>query len=343
MRAIVKTAAGPGHVELMDWPEPQPKPHEVKLRVGGAGLCGTDVHILKGTWNCRPPVVLGHEWCGTVVEAGSGVTGLQPGDRVVASNPAHTCGRCMHCVAGNPFMCPERLSAGYMIDGAFADFLCIDARQCHRIPDHVSFREAALGEPLAVAVRAVTERTTVHAGDVALVSGPGCVGLLTLQILKLEGARVILAGRQKDEARLACGQQLGADHVVDVDRESLVDVARELTGGRGPDIVYECAGSAASLAACWQAVRKEGTVVSMGVHGGPIETDFNAVMMKELRVIGVYGYVWTTWQRTVRLLAEGKVNTEALVSHELPLERFEEAFSATQDGSAIKVVLNPAL
>lgn len=343
MKAVVKTAPGEGHVALMDWPEPSPGPGEVKLRIGGAGICGTDVHILNGRWRCDPPVVLGHEWCGTVVELGGGVRGFAEGDRVVASNPARTCGQCFHCLAGNPFMCPERVSAGYMIDGAFAEYLCIDARRCHKLPDHVSFRAAALGEPLAVAVHAAIERVPVHNGDLVLVSGPGCIGLLTMHVAKIEGARVILAGLSKDAARLECGRALGADVVVDVERDDLVDHVMEISGGRGADTVFECAGSPASLASCWRAIRKEGTLAPLGVYGGPITTDFGNIMMRELRVIGSYGYVWTSWQRTVRLLGEGKIDAEALISHELPLERFEEGFRATQDGSAIKVVLNPEL
>jgi L-iditol 2-dehydrogenase len=343
MRAIVKTAPGEGRLELLDWPEPAPEPDQVKIRIGGAGICGTDIHIVKGTWRCDPPVVLGHEWCGTVVEAGTQVKKFQPGDRVVASNPARTCGACYYCLAGNPFMCPERVSAGYMIDGAFAEYLCIDYRRCHRLPDHVTFREAAMGEPLSVAVHAVIERTHVHNGDLVLVSGPGCIGLLTAQIAKLEGARVVLAGLGKDSARLECGRAIGVDRIVDVEKENVVDVVREMSGGAGADLVYEASGSAASLANCWEAVRKQGTLAPLGVYPGVIETDFRSVMMKELTVIGSYGYVWTSWQRTVKLLAERKVNLEPLISHELPLEQFRRGFEETQNGAAIKVILNPEL
>lgn len=341
MKAVVKATAGEGGLELRDWPEPSPGPGEVKLRIAAAGICGTDIHIIRGAWPCHPPVVLGHEFCGTVVEAGPHVRNLRPGDRVVSSNPAKTCGVCYHCRAGNDFMCAERVSAGYHIDGAFAEFLCIDAARCHPLPDHVNFRQAALGEPLSVAVHAVIERTTVHAGDLAVVSGPGCVGLLTMQIAKLEGARVIIGGLDKDASRLACARALGADVIVNVERENLVEVVKEQSAGRGADIVYECAGSAGSLASCWEAVRKEGTLVPLGVYPGPIQTDFNKIMMKELRVAGSYGYVWTSWRRSVQLLAGGKVKTEELISHEYPLEKYEEAFRATQDGSAIKVVLIP--
>jgi threonine dehydrogenase-like Zn-dependent dehydrogenase len=114
-----------------------------------------------------------------------------------------------------------------------------------------------------------------------------------------------------------------------------------MSGGAGADIVYEAAGTPASLDMCWKLVRKQGTVVPLGVQSGAICTDFNNIMMKELTVTGSYGYVWTSWQRTVRLLADGKVDTEAMISHWLPMEQFAEGFRATMDGSAIKVILNP--
>jgi L-iditol 2-dehydrogenase len=340
VKALVKTGPKEDDLELKNWPEPSPGPEQVKLRIAAAGICGTDIHIIKGRWPCRPPVVLGHEFCGTVVEIGARVKNLKPGDRVVSSNPAETCGNCYHCRAGNPFMCSERVSAGYMIDGAFADYLCIAAERCHLLPENVSFRQAALGEPLAVAVRAVIERNTVHAGDLVLVSGPGCVGLLTTQIAKLEGGAVIVAGIAKDARRLALARDLGADLIVETPRQELLEIVR---GQRpeGADLVFECAGAADSLNLCLEAVRKEGTVVQVGVYPGPIRTDLNKVMMKELRFIGTYGYVWTTWQRSLRLLAEGRVRTEDLISHEYPLSEFQEAFRVTQDGTAAKVVFTP--
>ncbi|MEZ5355307.1 MAG: alcohol dehydrogenase catalytic domain-containing protein [Bryobacteraceae bacterium] len=123
MRAIVKTTAEPSGLALLDWKEPVPEPGQVKMKVTGAGICGTDIHIIRGTWISRPPVVLGHEWCGEIVETGAGVTHLKPGDRVTASNPARTCGHCYYCTAGNPFHCADRVSAGYMIDGALQSMM----------------------------------------------------------------------------------------------------------------------------------------------------------------------------------------------------------------------------
>jgi L-iditol 2-dehydrogenase len=342
LKAIVKQTSGKGNVELVEWPEPSPAPNEVKLKIIAAGICGTDIHIIEGTWQCRPPVVLGHEFCGVVVEVGSLVKDFHVGERVVASNPAQTCGRCRQCCGGNPFMCPRRVSAGYMIDGAFAEFLCIRTERCHQLPDSVSFRQAALGEPLSVAVHAVIERTAVHAGDIVLVSGPGCVGLLTAQIAKLEGARVIVVGTEKDERRLALARTLGADVVVNISRENALDVVQQLSGGEGADLVYECAGVPASLNLCWETVSRGGTLVPLGIYPGPIQTDFNKITMKELNVVGSYGYVWTSWRRCLQLLAGRTVKTEELISHEYPLEHFDDAVEATTNGSGVKVVLMPA-
>lgn len=340
MRALVKTGSGVGDLELKEWPEPTPAADEVKLRIAAAGICGTDIHIIKGEWPSRPPVVLGHEFCGTVVEVGTHVLRFKLGDRVVASNPAQTCGKCYHCRAGNPFMCLHRVSAGYMIDGAFADYICIREERCHSLPDHVSFRQAALGEPLSVAVHAVIERTTVHAADLVLVAGPGAVGLLTLLVAKLEGARVVVAGVAKDQSRLTLAEELGADIVVDTSREDLVGIIGELSDGEGADLVYECSGVANSLDLCWAAVRREGTLAQVGIYPSRIETDFNKVVMKELTVIGSFGYVWNSWRRSIQLLSERRIKTEALISHELSLSQFEEAFRITQDGTATKVIFN---
>jgi L-iditol 2-dehydrogenase len=339
MQALVKTGGRVEDLDLKEWPDPQPAPDEVKLRIAAAGICGTDIHIIKGEWPCNPPVVLGHEFCGTIVEVGSQVRRFKVNDRVVASNPARTCGNCYHCRVGNPFMCLHRISAGYMIDGAFAEYICIRGERCHPLPDHVSFRQAALGEPMSVAIHAVIERTAVHAGDLVLVSGAGSVGLLTMLVAKLEGARVIVAGITKDQSRLALAKSLGADFVVDSSKEDLLGIVRALDN-EGADLVYECSGAAASLAHCWEAVKREGTLAQVGIYPSRIETDLNKVVLKELRVVGSFGYVWNSWHRCIQLLSEGRIDTQALISHELPLSQFQEAFRITQDGTATKVVFN---
>jgi L-iditol 2-dehydrogenase len=173
-----------------------------------------------------------------------------------------------------------------------------------------------------------------------VVSGPGAVGLLTMLLAKLEGARVVVAGIAKDKSRLTLAKQLGADFVVDSSSEDLVEFVHRLTRGEGADLVYECSGAAKSLDLCWEAVSREGTLAQVGIYPSRIETDFNKVVMKELTVVGTFGYVWSSWRRCIQLLSEGKVNAEALISHEVSLREFEKAFRITQDGTATKVVFN---
>jgi len=341
MRAVVKERSGPGHLALKEWPEPSPEHTEVKIAVAAAGICGTDIHILDGDWPCNPPVVLGHEFCGTVVEVGDSVSNFRPGDRVVASNPAKTCGACYHCHVGNPFMCDKRVSAGYMIDGAFGEYICITEHRCHQLPSEVSFRQAALGEPLSAAVHGLIERTTVRSGDLVLISGPGCVGILAMVIAKLQGARTIVLGITKDARRLSLAKELGADVVVDVAKENVADVVHDFSSGDGADLVCECAGVPASLETCLQVVRKEGTLLQLGIYSRPFEADFNKIVMKELKMVGSFGYVWSSWRRSIRLLRDGKVKADRMISHELPLRDFAEAFRLTRDGTATKVVFNP--
>jgi L-iditol 2-dehydrogenase len=342
MKALVKESRGLGHLTLREWPEPFPRADEVKIAVAAAGICGTDIHILDGDWPCNPPVVLGHEFCGTVTEVGPAVSNFRPGDRIVASNPARTCGNCYHCRAGNPLMCTKRVSVGYMIDGAFGEYICITEQRCHRLPENVSFRQAALGEPLAVAVHALLERTKSRAGDVALISGPGCVGLLAMLLAKLQGMVTIVLGLSKDCQRLALAEKLGADLVVDVSRQDITELLRD-RGVSDVDLVCECAGAPASLATCFEVVRKGGTMLQLGIFPRPCEVDFNKIVMKELTAIGSYGYVWTSWRRSLQLLGTRKIEIDQLVSHELPLRDFEKAFRITRDGTATKAIFNPQL
>jgi L-iditol 2-dehydrogenase len=342
MKAVVKERAGVGGLALKEWPEPTPGSDELKIAVRAAGICGTDIHILDGEWPCNPPVVLGHEFCGEVTAVGARVTEFKIGDRVVASNPARTCGLCHHCLAGNPFMCAKRVSAGYMIDGAFAEYICITEKRCHQLPDNVSFRQAGLGEPLSVAVHGLIERTTVRPGDIVLISGPGCVGILSMLIAKLHGAHTIVVGTAKDGRRLALASQLGADLVLDVSKDDVANIVQK-SASEGPDLVCECAGAAASLKLCLQTIRKGGTLLQLGIYGHLFEVDFAKIVMKELAVIGSFGYTWTSWQRSLKLLSSGKLDAEPLISHELPLSAYDEAFRLTKDGTATKVVFQPQM
>jgi L-iditol 2-dehydrogenase len=237
-------------------------------------------------------------------------------------------------------MCAALVSRGYTIDGAFAEFINVEERSVWRLPPELALREAALCEPLAGAVHALTERVVVHAGDTVLISGPGPVGLLCVILAKLHGATVFLCGTARDERRLALGKELGADCTLNVDAET-VDRLLESTPRAGVDVAVEAAGVGPSLANCLKAVRKGGAVVQAGIFGQDVQADLAQVVMKELCYSGSYGYLWSSWDKSLRLLAAKCVPAPKLISEELPLAEWERGFALMASGEAVKVLLRP--
>jgi L-iditol 2-dehydrogenase len=343
MKALVKTAAGPGHVELREIPEPDPGPNQVKLEISACGICGTDIHVLHDTFRNFPPVILGHEFVGRVVEEGTAVRGLiDPSARyAVLGATAVTCGRCQYCHSGDFMFCAERRGMGHGVNGAFTRYTCVRPDQLFRLDDELPEEEGALVEPLAAAVHAVAEITSVRPGDVALVSGPGPIGILCLLVLRHAGIRTIVAGTGADATRLALAQKFGAARVVDVQRENLLEIVREETQGAGVDVAFEVAGVAASAAACLDALRPLGHYTQVGHFGRDILVPFDRIGFKQLRVAGSVGYTAATWARTMKLLGEG-LRPSRIVTHRLPLEQWQEGFELFERKTALKVLLTPA-
>jgi L-iditol 2-dehydrogenase len=341
MPALVKYEAGEGHVEVREVPEPQCGPGRVKVAVAATGICGTDLHVFHGTFRSHPPVIMGHEFAGTVAEVGPGVDGVEVGERVtVLPASAATCGRCVHCRSGEFMFCPERRGMGHGVNGAFAPFAVVRPDQLYRLPDRVGLDEAALCEPLAAAVQPVEEMSGVRAGDVVLLSGPGPIGLLCLKLLVADGVRTIVAGTARDSLRRRKAGEIGAHRVVNVDEEDLAEILREETGGRGVDLAFECAGAEASARACLGALRPLGTYVQVGIFGRDVTVPLDATIYKQLAFKGTVGYTVKTWERTMRILEQGRVSLDDLISHRMPLEQWQEAFELCTSGEGIKVLID---
>ena len=342
MKALVKTAPGPGQVELRDVPEPKPGSGEVKLEVSACGICGTDLHVLHDTFRNFPPVILGHEFVGRVVEEGTAVRGRidRNARYAVLGATAVTCGVCRYCQSGDFMFCTERRGMGHGVNGAFTRYTCVRPDQLFRLDDTLPEEEGALVEPLAAAVHAVAEVTTVRPGDTALVSGPGPIGILCLLVLQHAGIRTIVAGTSADTTRLALAQKLGAARVVDVQRENLAAVVSDETKGVGIDVAFEVAGVAASATACLDALRPLGRYTQVGHFGREILVPFDRIGFKQLRVAGSVGYTVATWNRTMKLLAQG-LRPSRIVTHRLNLDQWREGFDLFERKSALKVLLIP--
>jgi L-iditol 2-dehydrogenase len=341
MKAVMKVAAGEGNVEVREIEEPTPPPGHVKLAVKAAGICGTDIHILHDEFKSWPPVVLGHEVAGQVVEVGPGVERVKPGERVTTETYFSTCGECRFCRTGRANLCPERRSIGSAVNGGFTSYLVVPEHNIHPLPDNVSYKAGALSEPLACVIHGALERPKVVPGDVAVVAGPGVIGLLTLQVLKATGASVLILGTDVDEARLQMAEGLGADHTFNVGRDDYRTVLMDLTKGYGADLVFECSGAGPAAQNLLDLVRRAGQYVQIGLFGKPVAWDLDQICMKELSVTGSNASVPSAWDRALNLVSAGLVKTEPLVSAVFPIPEWHEAFDAFERRAGFKTVLEP--
>jgi L-iditol 2-dehydrogenase len=342
MKAVMKVAPGVGNIELRDIEEPSPQPGQVKIRVQAAGLCGTDLHIYKDEFRSWPPVVLGHEVAGEIAELGDGVDGLEVGARVTTETYFSTCGQCRYCRNGQSNLCLNRRSIGSAVNGGFTQYLVVPARNIHHLPDNVDFRAGALTEPLACVVHGVLSTPTVTPGDVAVIAGPGAIGLLTLQVVKAAGAKTIMLGADGDTQRLELARDLGADYALNVQREDPAELVADLTTeGLGADVVYECSGAGPAAAQLLQLVRRRGRYVQIGLFGKPIAWDLDQVCYRELTVTGSNASTPPAWTRALELLASGQVTTAPLITHRFDVTDWQGAFDTFEARSGVKMILQP--
>jgi len=341
MRAIQKRETGCDGTVLCEVPVPRAVPDEVVIRVRAAAVCASDIHIYHDEFPCALPVVLGHEFTGTVHEVGDGVENVAPGDAVVAVNNPDACGVCPACRDGYPNICPEKRAIGFKRDGCFADYVRVPASLLHKVPEGVPPVAAALCEPLAVSVHAVEDRCGIREGDMVVVLGPGAIGLLEAQVARAEGAaRVIVAGTDADvDLRLARAAELGFE-VCNVQREDLEARVMELTNGYGADVVVEAAGAPPAITTAIKLLRRGGRLCVSGITGREeIAVPWDMLVSKAASVIFAYSSRPRNWATGLRYLAEGKVVTEPLVTHRFKLEQWQDAFALMEKAGCIRAVL----
>ena len=344
MPAVMKLAPGPGQVGLGERPLPQPGPGQVIIEVAAAGLCGTDLHILHDEFPTTPPVVLGHELAGRIAGLGEGLDatadGIEVGARVTSETYFSTCGRCRACREGRRNLCLQRRSIGSAVDGAFAPFVVVPAANVHRLPERVSDQAGALTEPLACVVHGVLHRASVAPGEVAVVAGPGAIGLLTLQVARAAGASVLMLGTSVDAERLALARRLGAVATVDVEREDPAGVLAEMAPD-GADVVYECAGAGPAARQLIGLARRGGRYVQVGLFGRPVEVDLDQLCYRELTATGSNASTRASFRHALALLASGAVDTQPLVTDVFALRDVDAAFAAFEAKRGIKILFDP--
>ena len=339
MLALVKTARGEGHLALLERPEPVAKPGWVTIAVTYGGICGTDLHILHDRFPYWPPVILGHEFVGTVAAAGDGADPGLVGVRVVSEPHSMACGTCYLCRRGNAELCADKRSPGWGIDGAFAGTVTLPVHLLHRVPAGIPDRVAALAEPMAVAVTALT-RGGVDPGDTVVVIGPGPVGiLLAVGARAIGAANVIVVGRQASE-RLRFAASLGLRTAIADGAEAL---ARELTAGRGADLVVEATGSPAAIALALAAVRRRGRLVAVGLSGRPeVAVPWDLAVSRAVDVAFSMSSNGTAWDPALTILAQTGTALQPMTTV-FPLASWEAALRAAEERTVIKALLDPRL
>ena len=344
MAGLVQYALQPKAVELREMPVPEIDADEVLLRVGGASVCGSDIHQYhnKQSWPVRVPVILGHEFCGTVARVGGSVREFKEGDRVVSETAASICGRCIYCRTGEYNLCPERKGFGYGIDGAMAEFVRVSGRCLHHIPDELPFERAALTEPCCVGYNAVAVKSHVRPGDTVVVLGPGPIGLLCAEMARLAGAgSLIVIGMSRDASRLESALALGVTHAINGEETDLVDFIHGISDGLGAELVVDATGASASLEQSLEIVRPGGQITKVGWGPQPLNVSLDPLVQKAVTLQGSFSHTFRNWEKVVGMLASRQINLDPIISRVAALGDWRECFDGMHSGEYVKAVLQP--
>jgi 2-desacetyl-2-hydroxyethyl bacteriochlorophyllide A dehydrogenase len=337
----MKTAVwyGGKDIRIEDTSTPDVEDNEVLVKVHAVAICGSDLHAYKGMSKRRkPPLVMGHEFSGEIIEVGKKVKRFSNGERVVAE-PLISCGECKLCKIGKTNVCGNRKLIGLHSSGAFAEYVSVPENKCHKLLNNVSFEEAALVEPLAVAVHAVSI-TPIEKGDIVLIIGSGTIGLLTMQVAKNAMASKIIATDVYDYL-LDLAKKLGANMVINTKND---DPFKTISSNFGEvDVVFEAVGLQGTVQQALSIVRCGGCVTLIGMLEDKMELNMLNVAVKEIMIQGSYGYTSDDFKQALKLIASGKVKVKHLITHVLPLDDITKGFEllAEKKENVIKVVLKP--
>ncbi|RNC29652.1 MAG: Sorbitol dehydrogenase [Candidatus Dichloromethanomonas elyunquensis] len=349
MKALI--LYGPNNFGIVnDKPVPKPGPGEVLVKVEACGICGTDVKIITKGMPKMPPYgefTQGHEWTGTIVALGETVDEFQVGDRVAIE--AHKgCGRCQNCIEGMYTSCLNyaqkgQMASGMTRDGGFAEYAVHHINSVYKIPDNVSFVEATYVTTLGCALWALDMSGGFIAGDTVLITGPGPIGLSMVQACKSVGAeKIILVGTKND--RLAIGKSVGATHTMNINEvEDPLTEVMKITGGRGCERTYECAGNDSSFELCLKSAMRGHTMTLVSFYKHPVTAPLDYAVLNGINIMTVRGEGRNNCKRALSLMSQGKIETKQILTHTFPLDEFATAYDyfVNRKDGAMKVVVLP--
>ena len=340
MKALVKSKEVEGIWMVHDAPVPEVGVHDVRIRVRKSAICGTDVHIYNwDAWSQRTipvPMIVGHEYVGVVDAVGAEVEAFKPGDRV--SGEGHiTCGFCRNCRAGRRHLCRHTVGVGVNRPGSFAEYVVIPAGNVYRIPDDISDEVAAIFDPYGNAAHTALSFDLV--GEDVLVTGAGPIGVMAVAIARHVGARHVVITDVNDY-RLALARELGATRTVNVAREDLRGVMKDLGMKEGFDVGLEMSGNGRAFRQMLDAMNHGAKLALLGIMPGEEAIDWSQVVFKGLVLKGIYGReMYETWYKMVAMLQSG-LDIAPVVTHRFPIDAFQEGFDVMRSGQSGKVVLD---
>jgi L-iditol 2-dehydrogenase len=338
LKAIVKEGPGPGFA-LREVPKPQSVAGTVIVQVKAVGICGTDIPIFDGVRPVPYPLIPGHEFAGVVTELGPDVEGWHVGDRV-SIDLVKGCAHCRFCRIGDESLCDELTEIGIDVNGAYAEYVAVPVSCLHHLPQEMPFEVGASVDPLASAYRGV-RKVAVSSEDIVVIFGSGPIGLYALQSSIARGARMTIVVDKIRGRRLEVANLLGADHVFCSAEEDPGTAIARCTDGQMASVVIEATGSAQVLPAVIDAAAKGARIALLGIFHQPATFEVRQIVRRELQIMGSFCYSWDDFEESLRLLADGKVATERMITHVLPLEKMEQALALMRSGEAIKVILKP--
>ena len=342
MSAVVKKTAD--QAEFASMPIPKCGPGQVLIKVQSAALCGTDMHIFE--WNAwarsvgiELPYIMGHECCGDVVAVGEGVSAVKVGDKV-AGETHIPCGHCYQCMNGEQHICANLKMFGIHTNGCFAQYAVIPAVCARPIPREISCDIGAVMEPLGTAVRAASEMQV--AGANVMVLGCGPIGLFAVAAALSMGAAKIFA-TDISPARLEIAQIMGATQALNPLTQDVAQIVLTKTGNFGVDVVIEASGNVEALKDSFRYLRKGGRMALIGLPGKPIELELGReIVFKEAKIIGIHGRkMFETWTQMENMLAAGKLDVSPVITHKLPLNKWQQGVELAKNGEACKVIYHP--
>jgi L-iditol 2-dehydrogenase len=330
----------PGVIEYREVPRPQPGAGEVLLQIRRIGVCGSDIHVFHGLHPYTSyPVVQGHEVAAVVAETGAGVEGFAPGDKVVFM-PQVTCGECYPCRQGMYHICDNLKVMGFQTGGAAQEFFTVPAAMTIRLPETMTLDEAAMIEPVSVAVHALGRAAPVT-GQRVLVLGAGTIGNLVAQVAQAQGARAVMI-TDLSEYKLEMARTCGISHTINTAEEDLSEAILRDFGPDKADLILECVGAQATITQAVANARKGSTIVVVGVFGQKPQVDLGLVQDRELSLVGTLMYQKKDYQQAIDLVAAGKLCLAPLVTHRFAFRDYLSAYHAIENsgGQYMKVMID---